>query len=191
MAKVANLTDFSEGYATDLPPEKMSNKMLLVAENCWWVEKLKSRGGKNEYATFTDTNVGGIERVYINDAWNTILAVNTNAITHFYYGSSNAYTEIDASYIWTSAADVDMVVHRDKVIAVNGANLPAIIYYDSGWYIDDLEQYDVRTRGDDDWNAGQYDTSASAYVDDTTDAQDTGSSNDFGLALNNSAGDGL
>ena len=178
-------TDFRGGYAVDLPPERMEATMLKTAQNVYWRDGLQKRGGVSTYAT-TDissyVSIRGMTRQYINNTWYTIAALeNASGDVTFHYGLNNCgtLTAIDATYKWSSGYDVEFDTLDNKVVAVNGSNKPAIIYYSSGWVIKNLEANDPRVREDDDWWAGQYDASGPVYTDDTTDAQSTTGSADF------------
>ena len=180
---VYHFTDFRGGYATNLPPEKMEDTMLKTAQNVYWRDGLQKRQGISDYST-TDisafSKIQGMTRQYFNSLWYTITALeNASGDVAFFYGSSTALTTMDSTFLWSSG-EVEFDTLDGKVVAVNGVNKPAIIQNASGtWTIQNLEAYDVRTRLDDDWWAGQYDASGDVYTDDTTDAQDTGASVDF------------
>lgn len=179
--------ELNGGYSTNLPPEQMEGKMLSTAENVYWKSALRKRQGKSVLATsdISASVLHGQTRAYINSTWYTITArENASGDVNFYYGldSGGTLTAIDNTYDWASG-EVEMAVFGSFVVAVNGANKPAIIYYDAGWQIENLEEYDTRDRADSDWWAGQYDDSETGddmYVDDTTDAQ--GASVDFQYA---------
>lgn len=167
--------ELNGGYTTDLPPEQAGRNMLSTAENVYWKSSLRKRQGKSVLAT-TDISASvlcGMARAYINSDWYTIVArEDASGDVNFYYGldSNGTLTAINNSFDWSSG-EVEMAVFGSYVVAVNGVDKPAIIYYDSGWQIESLEAYDTRTRADSDWWAGQYDDSESAYTDDTDDAQ--------------------
>ena len=183
--KLINLTDFRGGYFTDTPSELMRENELLMAENCQWKDGIVKRNGITTYST-SDwsgfTGLKGMVRAYINGAWNTIVALDDGSDVNFYYGSGTTFTAIDNDFDWTTGINVEFAVLRGKIVAVNGTDKPAVIYYDSGWVIENLEEYDIRTRDDNNWKAGQWDDSETdPFVDDTTDAQDAGT-DDFQVA---------
>jgi hypothetical protein len=173
--KIIELQDFSGGYSTDLAPDNKPLKILDKAENVYWHEgKLQKRGGKAQYASIANTCRGSI-RAYLNSTWVTILAIDNASSVSFYQGTSTSFTVIDdpldAAFTLTTGNNVEMRAVKDYVIAVNGVDKPVLIYYDSQFNADWLENYDERTRDNDDWNAGQYTNSGTVYTDDTTDAQ--------------------
>jgi hypothetical protein len=184
--KIAGLTDFSGGYATDLPPEGMANNMLQTARNVYWSDGLRKREGYSQLGETGFTgNIMGHCRVYANSDWYTILAVDTGSVVDFYYSDDDnaTFSAISWSSSFTDAIDVEMAVFEDKVIAVNGTDKPIIIYYSGGWTIETLEAYDTRDRDNGDWFAGQYDVSETpAYLEDTADAQDQADDNDFAIS---------
>ena len=183
---IFNITDFRGGYFTNVPSALLRNNEMLQAENCHWNEGLEKRNGIGLYASVTGSAVVGGIRVYTNDTWHTILAVenSTSAGINFYQGSSDSFATITmasgSGYGFTTGKNVEFTVLGDKVVAVNGTDRPAaIIPTSSALYALDLEQYDVRERDNDNWYAGQH--AGGTYADDTTDAQDAGG-DDFSLA---------
>ena len=185
---VSYFNDFRGGYAIDLPPEKMEDSMLKTAENLFWKDGLQKRQG---VSTYSSTNISsrytvGLTREYFNATWYSIAALKTSAGTvTFWYGLNNVgtLTAIDASFVWSSGpVEFANDLIDGKLVAVNGVNKPCVISHSGGFSIQNLEAGDVRTRGNDDWWAGQYDPSGDVYTDDTTDAQDTGASADFCVA---------
>lgn len=189
--KILDIKDFSGGYCTDVPYEEMADNELLVAENCIWKKGLTKRGSVSSvnspgWASYVGAK-GGI-RAKINGTWYFIIALDDDTDVNFYYGTSTTLTAINASYGFTKANNVEFAILGDYVIAVNGVDKPAVIYYDSGWVVEDLEALDIRTRDIANWYAGQWTTGA--FVDDTTDAQDAGT-DDFQVALNATNNDGF
>lgn len=184
---IHKLYDFRGGYATDLTPEQMDGNMLLEGQNVHYKGKLKKRPSWENLSTDATINtagniVRGMVRAYFNGGWTNIVAIDDTSDVNFYHGDSGSYTSIDSSYDWTTGKDVEMVFFNDIVIAVNGTDKPAVISYSGGYSVQNLETYDVRTRGADEWYAGQWDDSETpTFVDDTTDAQDAGA-NDFAIA---------
>jgi len=175
-----DLIDFRGGYQSNLPPELTPPNVLKTGENVYWHGKIKKRPGwDNVSTTYQPTAPLGMSpRVKLNDTWYTIVADDIGASAKFYYGNTGSYTEItdpdSVAFTWDDGYQVEMREFDNKVIAVNGYNKPAIIYYDgSKISIQNLEEYDERIREDDQWYAGQWDDGASPpFVDDTTDAQD-------------------
>lgn len=189
--KVHNLVNFTMGYTDKLPNEEIPDNMLAQAENIYSkAGLLRKRGGMSEWGdseapldTATDVIRGSI-RAYINSTWYTIMAEDDGTNVSFWYHTSGtgAWTEITGK-TFAAEYDVEFAVLNGFVVAVNGQDKPLVIYYaDSAWNINTLEAYDERTRGIDDWYAGQYDASGTPwYIDDTTNAQDTTADN-FQLA---------
>lgn len=166
---------FDGGYSVDLPHDKYEKEMLSTAQNVYWDGRLRERSGVSDYAT---TDVGadkynGMCRAYLNSTWYTIVARETSSgDVNFYYGLTDdgTLTEIDNTFDWASGT-VEMKQFGSYVVAVNGVDKPAVIYYDSSMTVENLETLDTRTREDDDWYAGQYDDGESTYADDTDNAQ--------------------
>lgn len=186
---IGQLIDFKGGYATDIPAETMPADMLQLAENCYWENGLRKRGGYSSYETPPGgtTTIRGRKRAYMNNAWVTILAVDDGVSTTFYENSSGSFSQIGTDTVLTGY-DVEMDVMLGKVIAVNGQDKPRIIYYSAGFTISTLEAYDTRTRGGDDWYAGTHD--GSTYTDATQAAQDT-VADDFTLVTGGADGGGF
>jgi hypothetical protein len=206
---ILNITDFSGGYSTNLPDDRMPNNMLRTGENVYWEDGLRKRKGWSTYGeTFPSAAnfLYGSIRAYMNSKWTHVVAVSLTASpTTIRFMTDNAtaktYVEIDATF--TKAAEIvknpdrvrfaimkvngeDAVIGVDKVASFK----PFVIYYDSGFKIENLEEYDIRTRTNDDWYAGQYDVSETPpYIDDTTDAQDE-TADDFQV-MSTDAGDGF
>lgn len=174
---IKDLIDFRGGYCTDVLNELMAENELFLAENCQWNNGLVKRNGISKYST-TDlssfTGCKGGVRVYINSSWVTIYAMDDDSNVNFYYGAGTTVTPIDNDFDWTSGYDVEFAELNGCVIAVNGVDKPAIIYYDSGFVVKNLEEYDTRTRENSEWYAGQYTDSTETFDDDSTDAQDEG-----------------
>lgn len=182
---IANSYDFRGGYHTNLPPENTPDNMVLEGQNLYWKGQIKKRPGWTNLSTDATVNgntVRGFERAFMNSTWYNIVAIDDGSDVNFYYGDDGAYTAIDASFDWTTGVDVEMAVFNNKVIAVNGTDKPAVIYYDSAFIVKTLEAYDARDRTNDEWFAGQWDDGASPeFIDDTTDAQ-SDTADDFQLA---------
>jgi len=181
--KTVSLNDFRGGYFTDAPSELLKDNELLTAENCQWRDGLVKRNGIALYdATDLSTMIGlkGAIRAYINSTWYTIIAVDDDTNVRFYAGTTTTFTEIDNSFTWTTETDVQFAELLGYVVAVNGTDKPAVIYWDTDLVIENLETLDTRTRSEINWWAGQYDAGAGTYTDDTTDAQDSGT-DDFEL----------
>ena len=187
-----NFYDFRGGYASELTPERMDDNMLLIARNLHYDGSLKQRPGWTNLSVDATLHAGtlrGFARVYMNSTWVNIVALDDGSFVHFYSGNTGAYTVIDAGFHFTKGIDVQMAVLNNMVVAVNGTEKPALIYYSSGYLVTNLETYDIRTRGDDEWYAGYYDIGeALPFEDDTTDAQST-TADDFLLATGAEAGD--
>ncbi len=169
-----NLIDFRGGYFTDTPNQLLKDNELHKAENCQWRGELTKRNGVSKYSS-TDWSgfsaCRGFIRVRINGNWYTIVALDTGAEVNFYRALATAYTAIDNDFDW-GRADVEFAELNGYVIAVNGVDKPAVIYYDGGFVIKDLEEFDTRTRDNHTWWAGQWTDIGSVWTDDTEDAQD-------------------
>lgn len=185
LLRVVNLIDFRGGYFTDMPSELMKDNELLKAENCHWREGLVKRNGVDTYSTSDWSGFEGIKgaiRVYINGAWTTIIALDDGSDVNFYQGNGTTFAAIDNTYDFTTGYNVEFAELDDHIVAVNGQDKPAVIYYDSGWTVENLETYDTR-----DWNiencyAGQWDDSATpSFIDDTIAAYDD-TADDFELS---------
>ena len=174
--------EFQGGYSTDLPPERMDPNMLTTSENIYWKSKFLKRQGSSDLSTsdISAAVLQGSARARVNSINYTFLASETASGTvGFFYGlnGNGTLTEIDNTFSFATG-EVELAVFGAFVIAVNGTDKPAVIYYDtdtSDIVILNLETYDTRTRTDSDWWAGQYDadgtTDALMYINDTTEAQ--------------------
>lgn len=190
--------DFRGGYQSNLPPELTPDNVVLKGENVYWYGQIKKRPGWGNLSTSYQPNdpAGMSPRVKLNGTWYTIVADDSGSAVTFLYGSAAGYTTItdpdSASFSWTTGYNVEMREFDNKIIAVNGQDKPAIIYYDgSKISIRSLESYDARTRGNDEWYAGQWDDGASPeFIDDTTDAQDDGA-DDWKIADGGTNNDGF
>lgn len=189
---IKDLIDFRGGYATDLAAELMADNECLKAENCQWRGKIKKRAGYIQYST-TDlsgfVSMRGYIRAYINGAWTHIVALDDDSNVNFYQGTGTTVAAIDNTFDWTKGKDVEFAELNGYIVAVNGTDKPAVIYYSGGWVAANLETLDERTWDDANYWAGQWDdsgTGATQFIDDTTDAQDAGV-DDFqlGSATNN------
>jgi hypothetical protein len=174
---IKDILNFQGGYHTDTLNELMKDNELRVAENCQWRNGLQKRNGLTKYSTtnlsaFTGMR-GGI-RVYINSAWTTIAALDTGSVINFYQGTGTTIAAIDNTYAFTTGYNVEFSALNEFIIAVNGVDKPAIIYYSSGFLVKNLETYDTRTRTSTEWDAGQYTAVGTVFTDDSTDAQDAG-----------------
>ena len=180
--------DWRGGYCVDTPSELMTDNELLIARNCQWRAGLIKRKGIGKYQAsdwsgFTAVRGGG--RFFINNngtwAWVTIVALDTGAVVNFYQGTGTTFTAIDNDFDLTTGKNVELAELGGFIVAVNGVDKPHVIYNTAGtWTINTLEGYDERVRSLADWFAGQWDDSATVkFIDDTTDAQDTGDDNDF------------
>jgi len=196
---IAQIYDFRGGYAADTPPEQMADNMVQTGTNLYYDAKLKKRPSFKNWlvndaidAIADDSGtVVGMCCAYMNSAWQTVLAIDNDTATSFYTVTnattiSSALTDPDsAAFTFTKDHDVNMVAFDGKIVAVNadGTDKPAVIYYDGTKIsIEKLEEYDSRSRGNDDWYAGQWDDDDDpTFEDDTTDAQDAGA-NDFAVA---------
>jgi hypothetical protein len=184
---VMALRDFSGGYATDIPPELMPDNMLEAAENCYWDNALQKRGGAAALYN-TPYTIRGRIRVYWNGEWVTVVALETGFVYFFTVDDSGSFSNIDSSYSFTGGHDVEMAELNGQIVAVNGVDKPALLYYDSGAQVVDLEAFDSRQRDNIDWYAGQADPTPT-FTNDTTDAQDAGAG-DFEV-MNASGGSGF
>lgn len=192
---VKDYLDFRGGYCSTTPSELMADNELLTAENCQWRDGIVKRNGFNIYDAYDFSgfdNIRGSVRAYINSAWYTILALDDGSNVNFYYGATTTFTAIDNDYDWTTDKDVEFAVLDGKVVAVNGTDVPAVIYYDSAWIVKNLEDYDERTRSTANWYAGLWDDNGATtnFVDDTTNAQDSGA-DDFQIATGGTNNDGF
>lgn len=187
---IVAIKDFQGGYFTDISSELLNNNELLKAENCYCQDGIIKRNGISTYST-TDlssfTGLKGATRAYINSTWYTIIALDDDSYVNFYYGTGTTFAAIDNDFDWTTGKDVEMAVLDGHVVCVNGTDKPAVIYYDGGFVIENLEAYDIRTRDEANWYAGQWDDSETeTFIDDTTDAQDAGVDDfEIGSATNN------
>ena len=210
MAKrsVVHVTDFSGGYSSDLPDERMAANMLRTGENLYWEAGLRKRKGWSTYGetwpAAIDYIYGGI-RAYMNDKWIDIRAYTLSAtatVIHFAMDNTTAktYAEIDATFTFPVSVeapdrfrfDIMKVNGEDAVVGVDkeAVQKPFVIYYDSGFTIENLETYDTRTRDNDFWYAGKYDVSeGNPYFDYTSEAQ-SDTADDFPLT-STTIGDGF
>jgi hypothetical protein len=181
---IKDLIDFRGGYCTDIQSHLMADNELLVAENCYWSNGILKRRG---IATYSETDISsytirGIFRAYLNSTWYTILALDDGSVTNLYYGTATTFAAINNDKDFTKGIRCEFDQLLGDVVMVNGTDKPAVIYYSSGLVVTDLETYDARTRENENWVAGLYDTSeADPYTDDTVDAQDVGV-DDFQIA---------
>lgn len=195
---VDQLDDLSGGYVTNKPIEQLRSNELLKAEDCYWDSKLKKRRGLKQYATLSagGTNRGGI-RAYVNSTWYTFVAEDSGGVVRFYSATTTNFTQIDASFTWTTAKEVEFEALNGNVVGVSadGSDWPLLIDWDgSVLRIRNLEAADVRERGNSTWIAGQWDDSepaGSEYVADTPDAQDAAGADDFLIAMNATNDDGF
>jgi hypothetical protein len=192
---VQNQVDFRGGYSTDVPSEMLAENEILIAQNCKWSNGLTKRNGINYYndpdfTAYSGLN-GGIRAHFDDDSWYTIIALDDGVNVHFMYGTDTEFVEIDTTFTFTTCDTVEFAELNGKVVAVNGVDRPAVIYWDGGLVIQTLESYDIRTRNELNWYAGQWDNdgATSYFVDDTVDAQDAGA-DDFQLG-NTTANDGF
>lgn len=186
---IRNLIDFRGGYHTDTPNELMSDNDLLLAENCQWRNGIIKRNGisVNMHDDFSSyAGVKGSIRAY-SDRYSTIIALDDGSDVRFFRssGSVHNFYEIDSDFTFLTGKNVEFANMNKFIVAVNGYDKPAIMYFDdvSGWVIKNLEEYDIRTREKSEWYAGQYTASGEIFTDDTTDAQDSGA-DDFQVCSN-------
>ena len=211
MAKrsVVHVTDFSGGYSSDLPDERMAANMLRTGENLYWEAGLRKREGVSRYGeTFPSTAniIYGHIRAYMNGKWTHVTAVSLTAsdtVLRFMTDNATAKTfvEIDNTFTHTAAPIFIPERYRFSLMKVNGEDAvigvdssrvekPFVIYYDSGFKIKTLEEYDIRTRDNDFWYAGKYDVSeGNPYFDYTSEAQ-SDTADDFPLT-STTIGDGF
>jgi hypothetical protein len=196
---IFDFTDFRGGFFTDVPTDMMKDNELLQAENCYWRNGLKKRMGQSSMTNYTGSAIRGGIRVRMSDAWYTIMGIETSATgtVELLIGTDNSSTTIPAFSAFTGSLtstasgsvlrygqNVEFAVLDEHVVAVNGYDKPKIIRASgSSFFSQNLEEYDKREFGKDDWNAGQYYPSltATSYYTDTTDAQ-SASTTDFALA---------
>ncbi len=164
---VINVVDMRGGYCLDVPPELMEENEASLAENCNWRNGIKKRNGIITYST-TDlsgfTGLKGAIRAYINDTWYTIIALDDGSYVNFYAGTGTTFAAIDNTFDWTTGYNVEFAELLGHVVAVNGVDKPAVIYWDSALTVENLELHDIRTRDAINWWAGQWDDSGSGYT---------------------------
>ena len=203
--KQVTLVDFRGGYCSSIAPELMSDKELLIAQNCYWDSGLRKRKGTESWDAIwgTATSIVGGMRAYMAQGFTgsgfyDLLAMDNGASVTFYHTQSSVTATLLAAYSFTTGYNVEFDVLDGAVLAVNGVNKPAVMYCTATWEIMDLEVFDKRERGTATWWAGQwYDTAsvtASIWTSDTDDAQssatsdfrlyDGSSSNGFWIACN-------
>ena len=186
---IQRFIDFRGGYQSNLAPDLTPQNVVKTGENLYWLGKIRKRPGFSNYSADTTINtetVRGVSpRVRWNNTWYTVVAIDDDTDVGFYYGNTGSYTQLTspAEIVFTTGKNVEMRVINNMIIAVNEASdWPVIMYYDSGFKIQYLEDYDERVRTDDEWYAGQWDDGETPpFIDDTTDAQDDGT-DDFSLA---------
>ena len=113
--------DFSGGYATDLSNDLMPDNMLLTSENWYWDSEFKKRQGKAGYVTFTGySGCLGFHRVYINNEWTTIFALDDvdTAGSTFWRMAGTTKTQIGTK-TWTALKPVRFASLNEQVVAVN------------------------------------------------------------------------
>ena len=210
MAKKAiiNVTDFRGGYSTNIPDERMPGNMVRTGQNVYWEDGLRKRKGWSAYgATFPSAAdfIFGSIRAFMNSKWTQVTAASLTAsstVIRFMTdnGTAKTFVEIDNSFtVSTSVEAADRF--RFAIMKINGQDAvcgvdkesiqkPFVIYYDSGFQIKTIEEFDLRTRTNDDWFAGQYDVSESnPFFDKTSEAQSI-TADDFPLATTTN-GDGF
>lgn len=160
--QTANFFDFRGGYCTDVPDDLMANAELKVAENCYWEDGLVKRKGKTTFASFTYP-LAGTCRAYVNNAWTTIIALDRTTSTIFVQGASTTFATV-TGFTMSGGYDVEMAEMDGKVVCVNGADKPAVLYYDSGYKMENLETYDARERSDLNWYAGSFKSTGTVYT---------------------------
>ena len=183
--KPVSILDFRGGYNSRTPYELVKVNELQKAENAQWRDGLIQRGGHRIYATglsASDVVVGVSPRFYTNSKWYTILAVDEDIAgkVRFWSLTGTTLARLSTGVEFAAATQVIMAELGGVITAVNGTDDPIVIYYDSGWTLKTLDEYDLRTRDEIYWSAGQYTQSGTVYTDDTTDAQDAGAA-DFAL----------
>lgn len=177
-------SDFSQGYSDLLPADKIPDNMMSDCLNVNWEKGIVKRGGVAAITTTgipaATTVIRAMARVYINSKWTTVLACDVAGTGIVFYqdnATANTFVEIKlastASFAYTTGSTIRMDVFGDKVIAVCSTGKPTVIYYSSSIIIANLETYDTRTRGNEEWFAGYYVAATGVYTDDTTDAQST------------------
>ncbi|KKN35827.1 hypothetical protein LCGC14_0779750 [marine sediment metagenome] len=134
--RTASLIDARAGYFVDEAYELIPANGLLKGENCYWRDGLQQRGGHQPYATATysasDVIRGVSRRHNIVNRWINIEAIDLNASgnVQFYYRATTALRAIDASYTFRTGNKVYFGEIDGKIVAVNGVDKPAIIYYE-------------------------------------------------------------
>jgi len=197
-ATVFNFKDFRGGFFdTSYPNELMKDNECYQLENVWWNGGLKKRGGVQKAVTFTGALRGGV-RHKIGATWYTFVAIEGNGSTHVYYNKTGAtdystITKLDdagsaTTLAFTASASFSFARMGEQIVAVNGVDKEHLIFPTvSTVYGQTLEKYDTRTRSDPNWFAGNLESATGAYVNDTTDAQDIGST-DFLVATSTHSG---
>jgi hypothetical protein len=193
----ASIADFSKGYNVQAPDETMKKGELIIAKNCIWDDNgLIQRKGHRPYETgdyaASDVIRGVSPRVYLNGDWVDFIAVDDNSEgeVRFWRRTDTSKTLTGTTYVFTTGLEVYFSELNGKIIASNGRDAEIVFYYDGSHKVAYFDALDVRTWDDTVWNAGQYDAGASTpYVDDTTDAQDSGA-DDFQIG-NTTSGDGF
>ena len=126
--------DFRGGYFTNTPSELLNDYELLKGENCHWDNGLVKRKGKAQYSTSDWSGFEGLKgaiRVYVeeNSTWYTIIALDDGSDVNFYYGTGTTFTAIDNTFDFSSGYNVEMAALNGEIVAVNGVERPAAIYY--------------------------------------------------------------
>ena len=174
--KIESFVDFSGGYSSVLPPERMPDNMLRDCFNVYWDGELVARTDTESISTSGESGnwLGGIRGV-LNSISQTIIctdSVGGGSSTFYRESAPNTFVEIGA-VSWVNAGYVLFEQLDDHIIAVDteGNYQPVVIYYDSGYVIVSLDEFDARTQDNSDWYAGAY-VFDGTYTDDTADIQD-------------------
>lgn len=194
MNVVKDFYDFSGGFCNNIPEEQMADNELIKADGCFWENGLKKMHNPSTITNLgADIEVTGMCEMRVVDAGVTA-GYADYVITHNYkLGSSYGYFTYSFSpatmtqttiamasgtaYTWGGRVETSMCEFGKYVVACDGVSNTAIIYPNgTGIAVMGLETFDERERANDTWYYGYW--TGSTYTDDTTDAQDTGASQD-------------
>jgi hypothetical protein len=178
--------DFRGGYATNIPSEQMADNEMLKAQDVTWDNGLSKRAGHSRYASMTAGDIRGAIDVQIEGVWRTVLAVEDSGTTGvtFEVGTATSFATLTypsaTAHNITAGSDVQFARMGEQVVAVNGTDVPQLIYATaSSVFVDTLERYDTRDVDDAYVYAGQYSSitaAGSEYATNSAAAQSSASS---------------